>query len=101
MIAGSSFSRSSQRYETPRRTHRHDVDCRRAKRKRNHLVQYEYSTDILDNLIAVRHYTLLDRPDLRPQHGNHRLPQHSSSLDHSSSLPSIRSYYAIPDVSRF
>lgn len=99
MIASGGFSKPNKFYERTRRSNRYDAGGQRPAKK-SRLVKYEYTTDILDNLIAVRHYTLLDRLNSRhEQHCDHRFTeQHSSSLDHSSSLPSIRSYYAIPDV---
>lgn len=76
--------------------------CKRKnfKKNKNHLVRYEYSTDILDNLISIRHQNIdqikfrnYDHYDLE---NDYRLNDYP--LKNSSSLPSIRSYYAIPEV---
>lgn len=104
MITSSGFSKSNKYYVNERGS-KFDVNSQQTRRKGSQFVKYsrEYSTDILDNLV-VRHYTNLDRFKYRDHNrskmGQHRYTDYSfqNSLNNSSSLPSVRSFY-IAEVS--
>ena len=104
MITSSGFSKSNKYYVNGKRS-KSDVNSQQTRRNGSQFVKYsrEYSTDILDNLV-VRHYTNIDRFKFRDhsrlKNDQHRYTDYSfrNSLNTSSSLPSVRSFY-IAEVS--
>lgn len=98
MLTASGFSnKTNNKYYVNKKSKTKKFDNIKHQRT-NHVVRCEYSTDILDNLI--KHYTVLDRFIVRHNDQDRFTDCSQASfknMSSSSSLPSVKSFYAIPD----
>ena len=93
MLTTSSFSKSNKYYVNDK-FNRKKTNSNRQKNHHQHL-KYEYSTDILDNLISIKHDNKIESKfKLKYHNYDLEIDNRDYNLKKSSSLPSIRSYYA-------